>query len=70
MATHPSILACRIQDRGAWRATVHTVAKESDTTERLNDNNTIARRLLPAVQSRPSSAGEEHRLSGGKKAPL
>ena len=26
-------------DRGAWRATVHGVSKESDTTERLNDNN-------------------------------
>ena len=25
-------------DRGAWRATVHGVAKESDTTERLNNN--------------------------------
>jgi len=28
MATHSSILACRIpMDRGAWRATVHGVAK-------------------------------------------
>ena len=26
-------------DRGAWRATVHGVSKESDTTEQLNDNN-------------------------------
>ena len=25
-------------DRGAWQATVHGVAKESNTTERLNDN--------------------------------
>ena len=25
-------------DRGAWRATVHGVAKESDMTECLNDN--------------------------------
>jgi len=25
-------------DRGAWWATVHGVAKESDTTERLNNN--------------------------------
>ena len=33
MATHSSILAWRIpKDRGAWRATVHGVAK-SDTTE-------------------------------------
>ena len=26
-------------DRGAWQATVHGVAKESDMTERLNNNN-------------------------------
>ena len=26
-------------DRGAWRATVHGVAGEVDTTERLNNNN-------------------------------
>ena len=25
-------------DRGAWRATVYAVAKESDTTEQLNHN--------------------------------
>ena len=25
-------------DRGAWQTTVHGVAKESDTTERLNNN--------------------------------
>ena len=32
MATHPSILACRIpMDRGAWRATVHSLGKNSDT---------------------------------------
>ena len=30
MATHSSIL---VVDRGAWWATVHGVAKESDTTE-------------------------------------
>ena len=36
MATHSSILAWRIpMDRGAWRATVHGVAK-SDTAERLS----------------------------------
>ena len=35
MATHSSILAWRINpmDRGAWQATVHGLAKESDTTE-------------------------------------
>ena len=34
MATHSSIHVWRIpMDRGVWRATVHGVAKESDTTE-------------------------------------
>ena len=34
IATHSSILAWRIPvDRGAWRATVHGVEKELDTTE-------------------------------------
>ena len=37
MATHTSILAWRIpMDRGAWRATVHEVTKESDSTEQLS----------------------------------
>ena len=45
MATHSSILAWRIpMDRGAWRATVHSVAKESDTTEQLSPEH--ARLLL------------------------
>ena len=25
-------------DRGTWRATIHEVARKSDTTERLNNN--------------------------------
>ena len=34
MATHSSILAWRIPiDRRTWQATVHGVAKESDTTQ-------------------------------------
>ena len=34
MVTRSSILAWRIpMDRGAWRATVHSIAKESDTTK-------------------------------------
>ena len=34
MAIHFSILAWRIpKNRGAWWATVHRVARESDTTE-------------------------------------
>ena len=36
MATHSSILPGKSHDRGAWRGTVHGVAMESDTTERLN----------------------------------
>ena len=40
MATHSSILAGRIpMDGGAWRAAVPGVAKESDMTERLSNNN-------------------------------
>ena len=27
-----------LMDRGAWQATVHGIAKESDLTERLNNN--------------------------------
>ena len=41
MATHSSILG-NPMDRGAWRATVHEVAKEQDTTEWLNNNNVKA----------------------------
>ena len=33
MTTHTSLLAWRIHDRGAWRATVHGVTKQSDRTE-------------------------------------
>ena len=37
MATHSSILAWKNPtDRGAWRPTIHRVAKESDTTEPLS----------------------------------
>ena len=37
MATHSSIPAWRIpMDKGTWWATVHGVAKELDTTERLS----------------------------------
>ena len=39
MATHSSILAWdNPMVRGAWRATVHGVVKESDITQRLNNN--------------------------------
>ena len=37
MGTHSSILAWKnLMDRGAWRATVHGVAKELDMTEQLS----------------------------------
>ena len=37
MATYSSILSWRIpMDRGAWRATVHRVTKESDMTVQLS----------------------------------
>ena len=44
MATHSNILAGRIlMNRGAWWATVHGVAKESDPTERLTLTEHIAK---------------------------
>ena len=40
MATHSGILALEnSMDRGAWQATVHEVAKESDMTYQPNNNN-------------------------------
>ena len=45
MATHSSILAWRIpMDRGAWQATVHSVA-ESDMTEQLSTAHYITKGL-------------------------
>ena len=38
MATHSSILAWEIPDRGIWWAIVHGVAKELDMIERLKNN--------------------------------
>ena len=39
MAIHSSILAWRIpMGRGAWWATLHSVARESETTESLNNS--------------------------------
>ena len=39
MVTVPRSCLGNLMDRGAWQATVHRVAEESDTTERLNNNN-------------------------------
>ena len=36
-------------DRGAWWATVHGVAKESDTTYQLNNNNNLDFRGVPTI---------------------
>ena len=41
MATPSSTLAWRM-DRGAWRAAVHGVTKESDMAEQLHNNETQA----------------------------
>ena len=39
MATHFRILAWEIPWKGAWQATVHIVAKDSDRTKQLNNSN-------------------------------
>ena len=38
MATHSSILACRVLDRGAWWATVHGVTKSWTRLKRLSSS--------------------------------
>ena len=40
-ATHSSILAWDIMDRGAWWAMVHGVTKESNMTQQLSNNNVL-----------------------------
>ena len=45
-------------DRGAWWATVHGVAKELDTTERLTNNNNLYREHRRRKETRGVSAGE------------
>ena len=39
-------------DRGAWRATVHGVIKESDATLRVNNNNNAGWQLANILVSR------------------
>ena len=46
MATHYVFLTGKSMDRGAWKATVHGVAKESNTTQQLSNNNSIMALIL------------------------
>ena len=49
MATHSSILAWRIpMDRGAWRATVHRVAKSWKLLKQLSTHKPIRKAFIPA----------------------
>ena len=53
MATHSSILAWEIprtEELGGGWATVHGVTKESNTTERLNENNNPEKRNHSGTQ--------------------
>ena len=47
--SNPPQYSCleNLMDRGAWRATAHGVAKESDMTERLN--NTMIQKEMDAL---------------------
>ena len=53
-------------DRGPWRASVHGVAKELDTTEQLNNNNRciewndLTRKITVLVLTGVVSLGELH----------
>ena len=50
MATYSGILGWRISlDRGAWQAIVHGGHKESDTTERLDNNKPLDTILIITV---------------------
>ena len=37
-------------NRGDWQATVHGVAKESDTTEQLNKNNLMRKKIFVSAK--------------------
>ena len=58
-------------DRGAWRATVHEVTKESDTTLPLYNNEKKHKQgAFPAVRTSPSNAGGVGSIPGqGDKNP-
>ena len=46
-------------DRGAWWATVHGVAEESDTTELLNNNNNMRLVREKLDEEREGKGGEQ-----------
>ena len=56
-------------DRGGCRATAHSVTKESDTTERLNNNKynrkCTIQALGPGALGRPRGIGWRGRWEGG-----
>ena len=59
MATHSHVLVLgNPMDRGTWWATVHGVAKELDTTLRLNNSNTP--KLLERESYQRSRTGRVH----------
>ena len=54
MATHSTILACRIHmDRGAWRATVPWGLKEWDTSDQLSRANSNMDEVLHILKNFP-----------------
>ena len=45
-------------DRGAWWATVQRVAKEVDTTERLNNHHLVTKKVPKGLKSQGQDANE------------
>ena len=54
-------------DGGAWRDTVHGVTKESDTTERLNNDNKC---LSGSLEPKTNNTGVRGHASRERKWPL